>query len=160
MERFQHYAKVWQNKGFMPSFRIWLEKESIAENLLQYVGGKRSLMNLTHLAELLHLNGEKGKRDLLYYLRKNIQNSAHLDDSSFHLRLESGESSVQIMTIHRSKGLEFPIVFCPSLWREHKSLAKHLSISNSSSSEQKSLPIFLQKMIKLSDAITGLKEKS
>ena len=158
MERFQYYAKVWQNNGFMSSFRIWLEKESIAENLLQYVGGKRSLMNLTHLAELLHLSGENGKRGLLHYLRKNIQNSAHLDDSSFHLRLESGESSVQIMTIHRSKGLEFPIVFCPSLWRDYKSSLKHLSISNSSSSEEKSLPIFLQKMIKFSDALTGLKE--
>ena len=35
------------------------------------------------------------------------------------LRLESDRNLVQIVTIHKSKGLEYPIVFCPFLWDGH-----------------------------------------
>ena len=35
------------------------------------------------------------------------------------LRLESDEDLVKIVTIHRAKGLEFPVVFCPFAWSGH-----------------------------------------
>jgi exodeoxyribonuclease V beta subunit len=37
------------------------------------------------------------------------------------LRLEQDEAAVSIVTIHSSKGLEYPVVFCPELWVEKKS---------------------------------------
>ena len=34
-------------------------------------------------------------------------------------RLESDAEAVQVITIHRSKGLEFPVVLCPFMWDGH-----------------------------------------
>ena len=41
---------------------------------------------------------------------------AHCDEEEAQLRLESDEHLVKIVTIHKSKGLDYPIVFCPFLW--------------------------------------------
>ena len=40
-------------------------------------------------------------------------------DDAAQLRLESDRNLVQIVTIHKSKGLEYPVVFCPFLWDGH-----------------------------------------
>jgi exodeoxyribonuclease V beta subunit len=36
------------------------------------------------------------------------------------LRLESDATAVRLVTIHKSKGLEYPVVFCPFLWHGSK----------------------------------------
>ena len=44
--------------------------------------------------------------------------AGHAEDAT-QLRLESDRNLVQIVTIHKAKGLEYPIVFCPFLWDGH-----------------------------------------
>ncbi len=56
--------------------------------------------------------------------------SERVSEDRFQLRLESDDDAVQIVTIHKSKGLEYPIVFCPFLWTDaefsgHKELLFH-----------------------------------
>ena len=56
--------------------------------------------------------------------------SEKVSEDRFQLRLESDDDAVQIVTIHKSKGLEYPIVFCPFLWTDaewsgHKELLFH-----------------------------------
>lgn len=75
---------------------------------------KSDLSTYHQLVELLHQKAYHQKmqaEDLIIWLQKGINGTLPQDDT-FTLRLESDESAVQISTIHSSKGLEYPIVFC------------------------------------------------
>jgi len=76
------------------------------------------LTNLVHLSELLQQKekgGKTGTRSLLQWLARK-RNEDRKDQEEEQLRLESDENLVRVVTMHRSKGLEYPIVFCPFLW--------------------------------------------
>ena len=83
-------------------------------------GGERSLTDLRHVAELLHAAAKAehlGSTALTGWLRRRIHEAAaDANDEERSKRLESDAEAVQVLTIHRSKGLEFPVVFCPYLW--------------------------------------------
>jgi exodeoxyribonuclease V beta subunit len=110
------YHQLWQQHGFMRAFRLWLDKESVAETLLASIDGERRLTNLLHLAELLQTESlqRPGLAALLSWF--NAQRSSEGAGEDAVLRLESDAERVQIVTIHTSKGLEYPLVFCPFLW--------------------------------------------
>ncbi len=50
---------------------------------------------------------------VLNYFAERIEEEKNQE---YEQRLESDLEAVQIVTIHKSKGLEYPIVFCPFLW--------------------------------------------
>jgi exodeoxyribonuclease V beta subunit len=53
-------------------------------------------------------------------LKRKVMSDAGDDDGdAVETRLETDRDSVRIMTIHKSKGLQFPLVFCPLLWDKH-----------------------------------------
>jgi exodeoxyribonuclease V beta subunit len=110
------YHQLWQQHGFMRAFRLWLDQESVAETLLASIDGERRLTNLLHLAELLQTESlqRPGLAALLSWL--NAQRVSEGAGEDAVLRLESDAERVQIVTIHTSKGLEYPLVFCPFLW--------------------------------------------
>ncbi|UTW06044.1 exodeoxyribonuclease V subunit beta [Pseudomonas benzenivorans] len=115
-EAAERYHQLWQQHGFMRAFRAWLDEQRVAERLLALVDGERRLTNLLHLAELLQ--GESlqrpGLEQLLAWFDDQRRAEAHGEEAL--LRLESDAERVQIVTIHTSKGLEYPLVFCPFLW--------------------------------------------
>lgn len=51
-------------------------------------------------------------RDFLSYVERILMSD--IDEDEAGLGLEEGEA-IKVMTIHKSKGLEFPVVFCPFL---------------------------------------------
>ncbi|WP_256657285.1 UvrD-helicase domain-containing protein [Pseudomonas sp. 2FE] len=118
------YHQLWQQQGFMRAFRAWLDQERVAERLLAAADGERRLTNLLHLAELLQAESQRrpGLEPLLAWL--NAQRGSEGAGEDALLRLESDAERVQIVTIHTSKGLEYPLVFCPYLWNG-KLLGKH-----------------------------------
>ncbi|WP_251308474.1 UvrD-helicase domain-containing protein, partial [Halomonas sp. NCCP-2165] len=79
-----------------------------------FVEGERWLTDLLHLGELLqHASQElDGEHALIRFLAEAI---AEPDDQgeAHKLRLESDADLVQVITIHKSKGLEYPLVFLP-----------------------------------------------
>jgi exodeoxyribonuclease V beta subunit len=96
--------------------RQWLAAEQVAGRLLARPDGERRLTNLLHLIECLHEAGERhAAPDTLLRWFQSQRVSPVADDAT-QLRLESDRNLVQIVTIHKSKGLEYPIVFCPFLW--------------------------------------------
>ena len=95
-----------------------LEGEGGARQLLRHRDGARRLTNYRHLAELL-LAAETRERlspiELAAWLNHRRTDTAARDDE-LKLRIESDEQLVRILTVHGSKGLEFPVVFCPFAW--------------------------------------------
>jgi len=117
LDDFIRYRDIWRNRGFMSMFRRWIEEDRSAERLLRYRDGERRLTNLLHLAELLQVASHEkpGADSLLGWFSRSLRAPDTSDEETL-LRLESDADRVKIVTIHTSKGLEYPIVFCPFLW--------------------------------------------
>ena len=116
--RFREYFRLWTQYGFIRMFRMLMVEEKVRERLLSFTDGERRLTNLLHLAEILHQQSfEKklGIAGLLKWLSEQ-RDAESLESETHQLRLESDDQSVKIITIHKSKGLEFPVVFCPFSW--------------------------------------------
>ncbi len=116
--RFQGYHARWRNAGFMPMFRELAEHEGAMARLLGFPDGERRLTNLLHLAELVEAQASRsrwGMERLARWLGEQRLSPPAGDEAAL-LRLESDEHLVKIVTVHASKGLEYPIVFCPFLW--------------------------------------------
>lgn len=109
--------RLWQKNGFFSLLLRFISKYKTKEKVLAKINGERIITNYLHLAELLHKHEIKAGRGIektLSYLEHQLAESG--SDDEFVQRLESDRNAVKIMTIHKSKGLEFPIVFCPFLW--------------------------------------------
>jgi len=114
VERFQAYRQIWRRRGVLPMLRRLLHDFDVPARLLaDGYEGERRLTDFLHLAELLqqaaaHLDGEQA---VLRYLRR--QSRAPQGEDGRRLRLESDEGLVRVVTVHKSKGLEYPLVFLP-----------------------------------------------
>lgn len=115
-KRFAQYLKDWRRQGFAFMFQHWREREAVDQRLLDCSDGERRLTNLLHLGELLQRANHQAHSPeaLLRWMRVQRAEPESTDD--IQLRLESDRNLVQIVTIHKSKGLEYGIVFCPLLW--------------------------------------------
>jgi exodeoxyribonuclease V beta subunit len=99
-------------------FGFLMDQERIKERLLGFEDGERRLTNVLHLAELLHQAGAEGRLGMAALVRwLALQREPSTPGRDEHLlRLESDAHAVQIATIHKSKGLEYRVVFCPYAW--------------------------------------------
>jgi exodeoxyribonuclease V beta subunit len=119
VERLHHYLHLWKRHGFFRMFRHWAQTEQVRPRVLAFANGERRLTNLLHLSEVLHhaeTQGHLGTSGLLKWLA--AQMALDKETSEEHqLRLERDENAVRIVTVHKSKGLEYPVVFCPFSWK-------------------------------------------
>jgi exodeoxyribonuclease V beta subunit len=117
----REWAEVWQEHGIATLMRGILfasGKTDCSANLLAYPNGPRRLTNYLHLTDLLHeaeTRGRPSRQGLLDWFRQS-RTDARTNDETAQLRLESDENLVKIVTAHRAKGLEFPVVFYPFAW--------------------------------------------
>ncbi|WP_373975157.1 exodeoxyribonuclease V subunit beta [Chitinibacter sp. SCUT-21] len=126
VERLQVLRDEWRKAGFMAMFRRWLVESRAPARLLGFDDGERRLTNLLHVAELIQ--NETRKRPspalLLAWLERHVAEPDHSAESQ-QMRLESDADRVKIVTIHASKGLEYPIVFCPFAWKSRGDLLRN-----------------------------------
>ena len=119
LTRFREYLEIWQQHNFIQMFRLFLIREKVKNRLLKFPDGERRLTNVLHLIELLHrqsAESNSGIAALLKWLAEQRDpKTPRLEENQ--LRLESDENAVKIVTIHKSKGLEYPVVFCPFSWQ-------------------------------------------
>jgi exodeoxyribonuclease V beta subunit len=120
--KFRHYHDLWGNHGFIQMFRHLLIQEKVLTRLMPLPDGERRNTNVLHLAEVLHQTSIERRlcmAGLLKWLSEQRDpNTPRLDEHQ--LRLESDENAVKLATIHKSKGLEYPVVFCPFGWAGSK----------------------------------------
>jgi len=116
--RFKAYHQSWKQDGFITMFRRLLAAEHVRTRLLALPNGDRRLTNLLHLAEILHAAATEKNLGMAGLLKWFFQQAApETPKQEIHqLRLESDDQAVKVITIHKSKGLEFPVVFCPFSW--------------------------------------------
>jgi len=121
--------ETWQKKGFMACYYDLLDnlstllptlndKKTTETNyfwLSRSNNPERMLTNMGHIAELLQQasHAHPGMKNLLVWMQSQKNKNV---DETHQLRLESDEKLVKIMTLHISKGLQFPVVFLPYLW--------------------------------------------
>lgn len=114
VEEFDGYRQIWHKRGVMPMLRALMTNRQIAENLLATAGGERRLTDILHISELLQEAGSQleSEHALVRWLSQHML-EPDSNASSQQLRLESDKHLVQIVTIHKSKGLEYPLVWLP-----------------------------------------------
>ncbi len=121
-ERFAAFRKIWEEKGFVSMITTLLHDDA-SDPAPCIRLDERGLTNIFHLVELLSRASLNQGRDLwtpagllLEWFRKQLFEETRDTGSDDELRLESDARAVAIVTIHKSKGLEYPLVFLPFLW--------------------------------------------
>ena len=109
--------KVWQGQGVLSMLRQTLHLLGLPARWLQASDGERRLTNYLHLAELLQAASTEmdGEHALIRWLGQHLEHHGERSDEQV-VRLESDADLVQVITVHKSKGLQFPLVLLPFAW--------------------------------------------
>ncbi|WDH36138.1 exodeoxyribonuclease V subunit beta [Pseudomonas chlororaphis] len=112
--QFRGYRLIWRTQGVLPMLRRLLHDFQLPQALIARSDGERVLTNLLHLSELLQQAAAEldGEQALIRHLAEHLALSGQAGEEQI-LRLESDEQLVKVVTIHKSKGLEYPLVFLP-----------------------------------------------
>jgi exodeoxyribonuclease V beta subunit len=117
--QFRELADVLARRGVAALFEIVTVTFGLTSRVLAGVDGERELTDLRHVAQALHeaaTESQFGVASLVQWLRRRIADAGEEASEELSRRLESDAQSIQIITVHRSKGLEFPVVYAPFLW--------------------------------------------
>ncbi|MBW2254910.1 MAG: UvrD-helicase domain-containing protein, partial [Deltaproteobacteria bacterium] len=117
----QIWAGVWPTRGFVRVFEGALDHFGVVRRLLGARQGERYATDLRHLVELCHAQERRtrvGPSGLASWLRASRDAAGDGSDEAQALRLESDARAVQLVTIHKSKGLEYPVVLLPFGWAD------------------------------------------
>jgi len=126
LTRFKTFHELWNRNGFMRMFWTVMQEIRVRRRVLASENGERVLTNILHLAEILHQESVTrglNMTALLGYLQNRLAEE-QTGSIEHQLRLESDEERVKIVTIHKAKGLEYSIVFCPFAWEGTRLQAK------------------------------------
>ncbi|MDP3673289.1 MAG: exodeoxyribonuclease V subunit beta [Telluria sp.] len=114
VEQLKALHGIWQRQGVLAMLRRFIHELGLPAALLQEAGGERRLTNLLHLAELLQTASGQldGEQALIRWLAEQLDGAGEGGDERV-LRLESDAELVKVVTVHKSKGLEYPLVYLP-----------------------------------------------
>ncbi|WP_263264523.1 exodeoxyribonuclease V subunit beta [Pseudomonas sp. RIT-PI-S] len=112
--QFREYRALWRSQGVLSMLRRLLHDFDLPLRLTGRADGERVLTNLLHLTELLQQASAEldGEQALIRHLAERLSSTQDGGEEQV-VRLESDEQLVKVVTIHKSKGLEYPLVFLP-----------------------------------------------
>ncbi|MDK3258131.1 UvrD-helicase domain-containing protein [Blastococcus capsensis] len=117
--RLRRWADLLADRGVAAFLEVLTAEEGLPERVLARPDGERVLTDLRHIGQVLHAAAQReslGLTALVEWLRRRIAQSSVEGTDERSRRLESDAAAVQIMTVHVSKGLEFPVVYVPFAW--------------------------------------------
>lgn len=114
INRFTLYRDIWSSQGFMQAMFTFINDRNSVLQLSKIDSGERTSTDFLHLCEALQ-NASQTVQGIEALIRhyEDLKSNAVLGLSENQQRLESDFGLVQVITIHKSKGLQFPIVFLP-----------------------------------------------
>ena len=114
LDNFHQWRTLWQQQGILAMLHHWLHSQEVARRLLAQDNGERRISHVLHLGELLQHAAQslQGEHALVRFLGEQIHAPTHSTDAQ-KMRLETDAQCVQVITYHKSKGLQFPLVFVP-----------------------------------------------
>ena len=131
--RLRGWADVLARRGVAALLETVTVSERLPARLLTVVGGERRLTDLRHVAQTLHaeaVRAQLGLTAVREWLQRRVLEAGEDTAEERSRRLESDARAVQVVTVHRSKGLEFPVVYVPFAWdRFHAAAKKELLLS-------------------------------
>ncbi len=114
VQTLRELRQVWVSQGVLAMLRQTLHRFDLAARWLSQSAGERRLTNFLHLAELLqHASADlEGEQALIRWLVRQTAEGAENNEEQV-VRLESDADLVKVVTVHKSKGLEYPVVLVP-----------------------------------------------
>jgi exodeoxyribonuclease V beta subunit len=115
----RRWAAVLHGKGVAALLETVTTGTGLPGRLLGTVDGERRLTDVRHIGQALHaaaVDAHLGPAALVEWLRHRVDEAAADVGLERSRRLDSDAAAVQIITVHRSKGLEFPVVYVPFGW--------------------------------------------
>ncbi len=132
---FRNAAERWHKHSFIEGIQFLLDKLAVYPHLAQSPDGADRIANLRHLIEIIHQAARARKLGpvaLTHWLNRQLH-AAHRDSASADddatARATDDSPAVQIMTLFKSKGLQFPIVVAPTLWNYKTSARRRLDVA-------------------------------
>ncbi len=116
-DAFGRYRRRWEERGFAAAVHALLSEQGVRARLMAYRDGERRVTNVLHCVEVLQraaVENKLGPEGLVAWLGRQL--AERPDGEEYQLRLETDAEAVQVLTVHRSKGLEYPVVLCPFAW--------------------------------------------
>jgi exodeoxyribonuclease V beta subunit len=113
------WEHVFAGRGVPGLVAAMTQERDLAARLLRRPDGERELTDRRHVAEALHaeaLSGQLGISGLLSWLREQVEEAGGDLDQERSRRLDTDADVVQVVTVHASKGLEFPVALVPYGW--------------------------------------------
>lgn len=138
--RFDALAAQWRERGVLAVVQALTGEAAV--RLFAAGDGERALTDLRHLGELLQARSAElaGPGQLLTWMAEQRDDgSGDAGDAadSMQLRIESDAARVRVMTLHASKGLEFPVVMLPLMWADRHSGSDAVAVVHDPASGQR-----------------------
>ncbi|SCX55074.1 exodeoxyribonuclease V beta subunit [Klenkia marina] len=117
--RLRRWAELLTTRGVAAFAEVLTAEQGLPARVLARPDGERVLTDLRHVGQVLHaaaLRESLGLTALVEWLRRRIARADVEGTEERSRRLESDAAAVQVMTVHVSKGLEFPVVHVPFGW--------------------------------------------